>query len=432
MAQINKYSDNAAYVADTTRLSVKSAVSMLSDSQKIVYDGVNVITQLSSAAQGDVVVYDTVSSTLKILKAGTILKAQLPTTLIPTAVVYAVLGRKVLVMSIPDAASAPWAHSYDCLISNVNLTTFLANGGTITINTKSGANTITVPAGSTVAGVVALINANTTIRSDAWTAKAGTNGIIMSLNTWDETLMTLTVDGADWVVTRQAINYQTTLSGILGAATTNQIRRVNGCNSYFAGANNSKFLSFCSSNGTVPTSNIPIGSSTIVDKSSFETSDYCASLRAKYSSYADYLYGEHNARYPINYGYMSSDSGLANTITLSSNAFTGVDGTVENAYPAAKNATSFASAGMAAGSWWLPSVKEMFLMIKDAALELTDKVNKSLSALGGSPISTSGYYWCSDEYDSDEAVFYGGYYGGLSSNSKNGVLSVRPVSALYF
>lgn len=121
-------------------------------------------------------------------------------------------------MSIPNAASAPWAHSYDCLISNVNLTTFLANGGTITINTKSGANTITVPAGSTVAGVVALINANTTIRSDAWTAKAGTNGIIMSLNTWDVTLMTLTVDGADWVVTRQAINYQTTLSGILGAA----------------------------------------------------------------------------------------------------------------------------------------------------------------------------------------------------------------------
>ena len=432
MAQINKYSNNAAYVADTTRLGVKSAVSMLSDSQKIVYDGVNVITQLSSAAQGDVIVYDTVSSTLKVLKAGTILKAQLPATLIPTAVVYAVLGRKVLVMSILNAASAQWAHSYDCLMSNSNLTTFLANGGTISINTKSGVNLITVPAGSTVAGVVALINANTTIKSDAWTAKVGTNGIIMSLNTWNTALMTLSVDGVDWVVTRQAINYQTTLSGILGAATTNQIRRVNGCNSYFAGANNPKFLAYYSANGTIPTSSIPVGSSTIVDKSSFETSDFCASLRARYSAYSDYLYGEHNARYPINYGYMSSDSGLANTITLSSKTFIGVDGSQEIAYPAANNALSFAASGIGAGSWWLPSVKEMFLMIKDAALDLTDKVNKSLSALGGSPISTSVYYWCSDECTSNSAVFYYGYYGSLSGGSKGDVASVRPVSALYF
>ena len=129
---------------------------------------------------------------------------------------------------------------------------------------------------------------------------------------------------------------------------------------------------------------------------------------------------------------MSSDSGLANTITLSSNAFTGVDGTVENAYPAAKNATSFASAGMAAGSWWLPSAKEMFLMIKDAALDLTDKVNKSLSALGGSPISTSEYYWCSDECNSNSAVFYDGDDGSLYYVTKGSVNSVRPVSALYF
>lgn len=432
MAQINKYSDNAAYTADTTRLSVKSAVSMLSDSQKIVYDGVNVITQLSFAAQGDVVVYDTVSSTLKILKADTILKAQLPITLIPTAVVYAVLGRKVLVMSILNAASAPWAHSYDCLISNNNLATFLANGGTISINTKSGVNLITVPAGSTVAGVVALINANATIKSDAWTAKVGTNGIIMSLNTWNTALMTLSVDGVDWVVTRQNVNYQTTLSGILGAATTNQIRRVNGCNSYFAGANNPKFLAYYSANGTIPTSSIPVGSSTIVDKSSFETSDFCASLRARYSAYSDYLYGEHNARYPINYGYMSSGSGLANTITLSSKTFIGVDGSQEIAYPAANNALSFAASGIGAGSWWLPSVKEMFLMIKDAALDLTDKVNKSLSALGGSPISASGYYRCSDESSSTSAVVYGGDIGSLYGGTKGTVGSVRPVSALYF
>lgn len=129
---------------------------------------------------------------------------------------------------------------------------------------------------------------------------------------------------------------------------------------------------------------------------------------------------------------MSSDSGLANTITLSSKTFIGVDGSQEIAYPAANNALSFAASGIGAGSWWLPSVKEMFLMIKDAALDLTDKVNKSLSALGGSPISTSGYYWCSDEYTSDIAVFYNGSDGSLNSYTKDYVLIVRPVSALYF
>ena len=79
-----------------------------------------------------------------------------------------------------------------------------------------------------------------------------------------------------------------------------------------------------------------------------------------------------------------------------------------------------------AGRWWLPSFGEL-VMIWSHLVE----INRLLSAIGGTPLNTSQWYWSSTEYSASGAwylTFNSGLFGG---SSKTSAYSVRPVSAFY-
>lgn len=452
MSQVNKYTDRAAYASDTNRLSTQSAVSLIASDNEIIYDGVNVVVGKDAAAAGDCAVYDKTAGAIRFVKGETLSAAQLPESLTPLAVVYARQGDKVLIVSLDNVASAQrWAYSYEVALSGFDLSA----GGTIVLKfAYTYEKTITYTAGTTLSDLVAAVN--TALRTGevnlsvtdrgGWSAAAdeATGRVVLTSNGYMESWTTVeAVSGATLTTRPDDTNYQTKLTGVLldKGQTIEYVRRNNGIVTSPAGCNMEKFLQYYSANGTAPTSNIPLDSATIVNRSSFEGSQFCAELRAVYADYASYLFGEHMAQYPSAYGAMLRD-GRTNTAKIGRLRFTDIYGQSKPCYPAAAAALEYgvavegATTGLEAGGWWLPSIEEVYLLMYDRAATSAeverDPVNRTLSHLSKATCYGANFNpWTSCEYNMRYPFMYDGSTGVTGAvNSKYNANIVRPVSAL--
>ena len=129
-------------------------------------------------------------------------------------------------------------------------------------------------------------------------------------------------------------------------------------------------------------------------------------------------------------------NGIPEDLTQAPESFIDVDGTTKPAYPAAFNAKNYGASipgyttGLETGAWWLPSNREMYLLVKDVLLNSLDPVNRSLTAIGGDRVlASSVVYWCSSEFSSYRAWGFDGYNGTLTSINKYYSNSCRPVTA---
>lgn len=452
MSQINKYADRAAYASDTNRLSTLSAVSLIASDNELIYDGVNVVVGKDAAAAGDCAVYDKTAGAIRFVKGATLSAAQLPESLTPLAVVYARQGDKVLIVSLDNVASAQrWAYSYEVALSGFDLSA----GGTIVLKfAYTYEKTITYTAGTTLSDLAAAVN--TALRTGevnlsvtdrgGWSAAAdeATGRVVLTSNGYMESWTTVeAVSGATLTTRPDDTNYQTKLTGVLldKGQTIEYVRRNNGIVTSPAGCNMEKFLQYYSANGTAPTSNIPLDSATIVNQASFETSEFCAELRAAYADYASYLFGEHMAQYPSAYGAMLRD-GRTNTAKIGGLRFTDIYGQSKPCYPAAAAALEYgvavegATTGLEAGGWWLPSIEEVYLLMYDRAATSAeverDPVNRTLSHLSKATCYGANFNpWTSCEYNMRYPFMYDGSTGVTGAvNSKYNANIVRPVSAL--
>lgn len=447
MAQVNKYADRAAYAADPERLATKSAVSLIESESAAVCDGVNVLVGKPAAAIGDLAVFDPTDGKIKFVKSATILKSQLPPHLTPLAVVYARQGERLLVVSLENAkfkgsTGVRWAYSYEVALSGFDL----AAGGTAVIKFGAGGYaldlTITYAAGAALADIAGQINANTTVKNTyGWTAAVDeTNSrIIAAANTWSPSYAAIeAVSGCEITRTPENVNYQTTLTGVLIEVAGESVRRKNGVNVSWAGCNPEKFLQYYSISGAKTTGNKP-GSASVIRESSF-TEEVNPALVAAYPTYRDYLLGEHMLQYPSAYGAVLRD-GKTNTAKIGGLRFVDIHGESVARYPAAAAALDYGVAvegavtGLEPGAWWLPSVDEIVLLMRDRVLTSADRerdpVNRTLSRLGKATCYGAGYYpWTSCEYSSNNAFVYSGGAGYVGTSFKYGMYSARPVSAL--
>lgn len=372
-----------------------------------------------AATVGDLAVYDKTAGAIRFVKGATLSAAQLPESLTPLAVVYARQGDRVLIAQLDKPGIATWAYRYEVALSGFDL----AAGGTIVLRIASTYDiSITYAAGISIAQLATQIDntfktykiLNVTLSAydrGGWSAEADeTDGRVVILSRgYVETWTSIdVVSGA--TLTRRADdrNYMVSLTGVLldEGQTIEYIRRKNGVNDRKAGMNFDKFLQSQSVDGTTPTSNIPLGSATIVNQASFETSEFCAELRAAYADYASYLFGEHMAEYPSAYGAMLRD-GRTNTAKIGRLQFTDIYGQSKPCYPAAAAALEYgvavegATTGLEAGGWWLPSVEELYLFMKDRVLTADDverdPVNRTLVRLGKAPVYGDTPLWTSCE-----------------------------------
>ena len=451
MSQVNKYTDRAAYASDTYRLSTQSAVSLIASDNEIIYVGVIVVVGMYAAAAGDCAVYDKTAGAIRFVKGATLSAAQLPERLTPLAVVYARQGDKELIVSLDNVASAQrWAYSYEVALSGFDLSA----GGTIVLKfAYTYEKTITYTAGTTLSDLAAAVN--TALRTGevdlsvtdrgGWSAAAdeATGRVVLTSNGYMESWTTVeAVSGVTLTTRPDDTNYQTKLPGVLldKGQTIEYVRRNNGIVTSPAGCNMEKFLQYYSANGTAPTSNIPLDSATIVNQASFETSEFCAELRAAYADYASYLFGEHMAQYPSAYGAMLRD-GRTNTAKIGGLRFTDIYGQSKPCYPAAAAALEYggavegATTGLEAGGWWLPSIEEVYLLMYDRAATSAeverDPVNRTLSHLSKATCYGANFNpWTSCEYNMRYPFMYDGSTGVTGAvNSKYNANIVRPVSA---
>ena len=450
MSQVNKYADRAAYASDTNRLSTLSAVSLIASDNELIYDGVNVVVGKDAAAAGDCAVYDKTAGAIRFVKGETLSAAQLPESLTPLAVVYARQGDKVLIVSLDNSTIFLWAASYEVALSGFDLPA----GGTIVLKfADTYEKTITYTAGATLSDLAAAVN--TALRTGevnlsipdrgGWSAAAdeATGRVVLTSNGYVKSWTTVeAVSGATLTTRTDDTNYQVALTGLLldEGQTVEYVRRKNGVSGKRAGMNSEMFLQYYSANGTVPTSNVPLGSKTIVNQASFEGSQFCAELRATYLDYASYLFGEHMAQYPSAYGAMLRD-GRTNTAKIGRLRFTDIYGQSKPCYPAAAAALEYgvavegATTGLEAGAWWLPSAEEVYLLMRDRVLTADDverdPVNRTLVRLGKATLlANATSYWTSCEGDLGSAFISRRSEGVLFSYVKCITQHVRPVSAL--
>ena len=406
----------------------------------------------AAATVGDLAVYDKTAGAIRFVKGETLSAAQLPESLTPLAVVYARQGDKVLIVSLDNVASElRWAASYEVALSGFDL----ATGGTIVLRIGSETEvSITYAAGGTLADLVSATNTAfrttlaygsplTSVDRGGWAAVAddASGRMIITANGYMSWWATITViSGATMTTRPENVDYQTTITSVLIEGETEYIRRKNGVNATNVGCNFAKFLQYRSVNGAVPTSNVPLGSATIVNQASFETSEFCAELRAAYADYASYLFGEHMAEYPSAYGAMLRD-GRTNTAKIGRLRFTDIYGQSKPCYPAAAAALEYgvavegATTGLEAGAWWLPSAEEVYLLMRDRVLVSTDvekdPVNRTLLRLSKATCYGTGYYpWTSCECNSSSVFIYNGTTGEDGNGNKYSTRNVRPVSAL--
>lgn len=437
--QVNSYTDRAAMAADQQRLGTKSSVSLIQDSSAALHGGVNcVVYDKNCAGEGDLVCHDADAGLPCFVKAATFVKAQLPANLTPVGVVYARNGEKVLVVSLSNAgASAKWAHSYEVAIGQIDTSA----AGSVSVTVKAagsyGQDTVTAPyeAGAALETIAAALTsafaALENQHTKCWTAEADGERIILSHDYWSKCEVE-SVSGAAVLVTDET-DWQNSYALI----TANQnVRRENGVNSNFAGCNFPRFLDYYSANGTTPTSAVGLRSSTIVNRTAFEGSEYCSALREAYPDYESYLRGEHMLRFPGSCPPLLMD-GEETTSLLAAKKGTAVRGADEPLFPAALKASQFdaGAEGFGAGMWHLPSAEEMVLLMRhrrfNAADEASDPVNDTLKEMGNTTLYANGVWaWTCCEHYVNDAFYYDGSNGSVNTPSKYSPHGVRPVSAL--
>lgn len=443
MTQINKYADKAAYGADTDRDRTRSAVSHI-EQDGMIYDGVNIVVGKNAAGIGDLVVFDKTAGVIQYIKGRTLNADKLSSNLVPMAVVYARKGDKVLIVSLENAKyngseNIRWAAPYEVALSGFNL----AEGGEFTIKINTTNYTFTYAAGATLADIVANIaknlpNYNNTVYG-GWTAVVSGGEIIMTSNTYSVAYSTIdAVSGCAIRHTAENINYQTTLTGLLISGTIESVRRNNRVNSPLVGFNSEKFLQYYSVNGSEKTGQKP-GSMEVIRESVF-TTQANPDLVAAYLTYHNYLLGEHMMQYPSAYGAAVRD-GKVNTRLVGLLRFTDIRGNSTACYPAAAAALDYgiavdgAAIGLEAGGWWLPSVEEVYLLMRDRVITVTDierdPVNRTLTRMN----KTTCYgiifsLWSSCEFNQGSTLLYYGITGGLTNIHKYFSRECRPVSSL--
>ena len=440
MKNINHYANIAAYNADTNRPTNESVGSSVNDGTGIIIAGRNILVDKAGAGVGDILVFDKTTSLKKFIKFGTYHAASLPASIVTIGVVWKKDESKVYILGKTNATSAVWAQGY-----KVKLTGFdFATGGafTITVNSTTTAE-IVYAIGTNLATVVTAINAainsgadNTALKH--WTVAAGADYITLEHNRYTPVIASVSVtDAADKVEASALtpVDYQTTLSG-LQTAYSGATRNDGGVS--WAGANFERFYQYYYVSGADIATNQAVGTGDPIRYSRYNSTDNPAIVAfygAGEAGYANYIRAK-MVRAPYAKNAMLSRNGQSLTASLAAVTFIDADGTTKPAYPAAHNARNTTigtvagfTTGLEAGAWWLPSFVEMYDLIRDRQLNGQDRVNLSLTAIGGTTILPSTSYWTSTEYSTYFAWYYYGSGGFLNSYYKDSSRNVRPVTA---
>lgn len=442
MKYLNKYTNTAAYTADTNRPTTESTVSLIQDGTGVKFDGKNVLVEKAGAEIGDICVYNKTLLRKQFIKLSTFSMATLPADLVIMGVVYYRTESKVHIVSKNNNGNIQWAAPFKAKISGFDFTT----GGTftITVNTTTTANIVytnTDNLTTTAVLVQTALNAgdaNSALKNWTVTADATNNCLIATRNINTPALTIFTTTDTQSKITSSiiCIDKQATFTGFL--TPYGSITRNDGSPGS-AGANFERFREYYYASGDNTATNQAVGTGNTVRFSRYnetDNPDIVAFYGAGEAGYSNYIQAK-MVKYPYSKNGIIDQNGQLNTNLLAAVNWVDLDSSLKPVFPAAAAAKTYGmtvaghTTGLEAGAWWLPSVREMYLLIKDRKIDNMDAVNRALTSItGADKVLASGVnYWTSTEYNSNIAWFYFGHFGNMSANTKSISYSCRAVTA---
>ena len=207
--------------------------------------------------------------------------------------------------------------------------------------------------------------------------------------------------------------------------------RKNGCKTYWGFLNVAKGESYYATNGKTPTANWSLTAVDIVTKAAFETSEFCADLRAFYGTYHNYIVMNKVMQPHPEYGVFNLPDAEEMTARYAGMTFTKKDGTTDAKFPAMNSALSvgYGSGKFAQGKWHLSDITDCAEYLEDETLA---KLQEAQRRMNTTVITNSVYRWLSRRYSATNGWIFNGTNGTLSNYNVYGASRVQAVTLIDF
>ena len=434
---IKSYANKAAYDA-AVKPTIESQVSMIETTREIIVDGVNVIT--TSPAVGDLVFLNE-SNEITYVKGGAwIQKAIIPSAWVHVGYVYLRKGRKVGVID-KNAADQKFLDVCQYAVTAISSTTLAIKlrmspdyAVDTTVDVTLASATIDATSAAEISAAVAA-KATQVGDTKAWWAyladaqgnKVDSDGtqIIIQCDTC--------VDYRFYIVSATGCTIAHITWGDMPENSVYWRGERGFYTNYWGVMNIARTKAWATSSGRVPASNEPVGpragNDAPVKPSEFESSQYCADIRAAYKTYEEYLEKCYIVVFPQKYGCFSLPSGKELTMKYALKTAPTKDGGTKYKFPAlyyGYNRT-YGVDGLDFGDFYLPGVFEGTQLMKDACI---NTLAPSVTKMGTTAINNSTNRWWAQRCNVNTAWFFYGNYGTLYYNSVDYAYRCQAVALL--
>ena len=202
---------------------------------------------------------------------------------------------------------------------------------------------------------------------------------------------------------------------------------------YWGVQNIARTKAWATGNGRVPSANEPVGpragNDAPIKPSEFESSQYCADLRAAYKTYEEYLEKCYAVVCPQQYGCFALPDGAEMGRLYANKMAPTKDGGTKAKFPALHYGynRSYGVDGLNAGDLHTPGVLEGTELMKDDCLAA---LAPSVTKMGTTAINNSTNRWWAERYNVNIAWIFYGNYGYLYINNVYNAFRVQAVALL--
>ena len=433
---IKSYANKAAYDA-AVKPTIESQVSLIETTREIIVDGVNVIT--TNPVVGDLVFLNE-SNEVTYVKGGSwIQKAIIPSAWVHVGYVYLRKGRQVGVI---DKSTADLKYLDVCqyaitAISSTTLTINLSMApsyGLVATTVSLASTDINATNAQAISTAVAAKAAEVGDTRDWWAYLADVDGnkvdsggtqIIIQCDTC--------VDYRFYNVSATGCTIAHITWGDMPENSTYWRGERGFYTNYWGVMNIARTKAWATSSGRVPASNEPVGpragNDAPVKPSEFETSQYCADLRAAYKTYEEYLEKCYIVVCPQKYGCFALPDGAEMGRLYANKMAPTKDGGTKAKFPALNYGynRSYGVGGLNAGDFHLPGVLEGTELMKDDCI---NTLAPSVTKMGTTAINNSTHRWFAQRYNVGSAWIFSGYSGDLLNSGVGSAFRCQAVALL--
>ena len=432
---IQTFSNQDAYAA-AGKPTDESRVALIEDINAVKIDGVNVLTDMPE--DGDVVFQDA-DENIFFVKRATVNKNLINAEWTHAGYAFANNGRQVKVLDKAfPTATYQWLACWQYAITAIASTSI-----TIKLRMKGDySNDVTVSVTLTAAAINATSASEINTALDAagnsgnvgyakhgyWAFLADANGNKVDS---DGTQIIIQCDFAEnnnqYRVSGTGCTIALSVWGDMPA--NGYVIRKTGKRASAGVANIEKSVAYYSNSGATPTANVAVDSDALVNLTSFNTSAYCADLRAAYGNYRNYI-TMNKVMWPHpDYGVFSLMDAKEMTRRYANVKFYKKNGDEAWKFPALHYGATvgYGTGRFAAGNWWLSDITDGMEYMDDTVIA---KLQDAQTRMGTTVIANNVNRWFARRYSAGSAWYFGGGSSNLASSTVSATVRCQAVTLI--